>query len=231
MLPTPHSATVPKNLLALLSPATGSCHSTIIQTSLSISSASLEEVARLLGRVKHHLHSLSLSSLPPSLTHLPGWLLANISVSDLRIVRTGLKDVDESTFSNLEQTLTSLSIQDSRLTYVPRGINKISTLRSLDLEGNNITELYPYSFYGASITGLSLASNRLTSLTENAFLGLEGNLRDLNLAGNRIRHFPSSAVKNLQSLQTLNLGRYHTFASHFFHSKSFVYKILYSSVQ
>ena len=134
-------------------------------------------------------------------------------------------------FSNLEQTLTSLSIQDSRLTYVPRGINKISTLRSLDLEGNNITELYPYSFYGASITGLSLASNRLTSLTENAFLGLEGNLRDLNLAGNRIRHFPSSAVKNLQSLQTLNLGRYHTFASHFFHSKSFVYKILYSSVQ
>ena len=171
-------------------------------------SASLEEVARLLGRVKHHLHTLSLSSLPPALAHLPGWLLANISVSELRVVRTGLKDVDEATFSGLEQTLTSICIQDSRLTYVPRGINKISSLRSLDLEGNNITELYPYSFYGASITSLSLASNRLATLTENAFLGLEGNLRSLSLKGNRIRHFPSSAVKNLQSLQTLNLGKY-----------------------
>ena len=162
----------------------------------------------MLGRVSHHLHTLSLSSLPPALTHLPAWLLANISVSELRVVRTGLKDVDEATFSGLEQTLSSICIQDSRLTYVPRGINKISSLRSLDLEGNNITELYPYSFYGASITGLSLASNRLATLTENAFLGLEGNLRSLSLKGNRIRHFPSSAVKNLQSLQSLNLGRY-----------------------
>jgi hypothetical protein len=41
------------------------------------------------------------------------------------------------------------SVRDSWLTYIPRGINKISSLRSLNLDGNNITELYPYSFYGA----------------------------------------------------------------------------------
>jgi hypothetical protein len=41
------------------------------------------------------------------------------------------------------------SIRDSWLTYIPRGINKITTLRTLNLAGNNITELYPYSFYGA----------------------------------------------------------------------------------
>jgi Leucine-rich repeat (LRR) protein len=172
---------------------------------------SLEETARVLGRVHQPLHSLSLSSLGPELTLLPGWLFSNLSVAELSVSRTGIKDVDESTFSGMERSLTRLAIQHSRLTYVPRGINKVASLRSLDLEGNNITELYPYSFYGASITGLSLAANRLSSLTENAFLGLEGNLRSLNLRGNNIRNFPSSAVKNLQNLETLNLGNRNKF--------------------
>ena len=140
-----------------------------------------------------------------------------MSIAQLKLSRSSLKEVDEASFSNLEHTLTSLFIQESMLTYVPRGINKISTLRSLDLESNNITELYPYSFYGASITGLSLASNRIKSLTENAFLGLEGNLRSLNLRGNRISNFPSSAVKNLQNLETLDLGKKNYIFTHFFY--------------
>lgn len=129
-----------------------------------------------------------------------------MSVAELSISRSNIKEVDEEIFNGLEQNLVKLSIQESRLTYVPRGINKISSLRRLDLEGNNITELYPYSFYGASITSLSLSSNRLSGLTENAFLGLEGNLRTLSLSSNRIRNFPSTAVKNLQNLETLKLG-------------------------
>ena len=112
----------------------------------------------------------------------------------------------ENCFAGLERTLTSLTIQDSKLTYIPRGINKVSTLRTLDLQGNNISELYPYSFYGASITDLNLAQNKLIGLTENAFLGLEGNLKSLNLMDNRFRSFPMSAVKNLQNLEVLNLG-------------------------
>ena len=144
------------------------------------------------------------------LSHLPSWLLANISVSELSVSDTTIKDVDEATFAGMEHRLTKFTIQQSRLTYVPRGINKIVTLRSLDLEGNNITELYPYSFYGASITSLSLAANRLSTLTENAFLGLEGNLRSLNLGANRIKNFPSSAVKNLQNLESLTLGNPYT---------------------
>ena len=122
------------------------------------------------------------------------------------MLRSNIRDVDETLFVQLEHKLVCLVIQESKLTYVPRDINKISTLRTLDLEGNNITELYPYSFYGASITGLSLASNLLSSLTEQAFLGLEANLKTLNLGTNRIRSFPSSAVKKLQNLQSLNLG-------------------------
>ena len=68
------------------------------------------------------------------------------------------------------------------------------------------SELYPYSFYGASIAQLSLAENRLLSLSENAFLGLEGNLKTLNLRANIFQTFPMTAVRNLQNLEDLNLG-------------------------
>ena len=169
-------------------------------------SLSQDNVARMRSSVKHHIKSLHLYDLEPELTHLPAWILGNVSLAEFKVSRSSLKDVAENCFSGLEQTLTSLSIQDSQLTYVPRGINKISTLRTLDLQGNNISELYPYSFYGASITHLNLAQNKLIGLTENAFLGLEGNLKSLNLMDNRFRSFPMSAVKNLQNLEVLNLG-------------------------
>ena len=68
------------------------------------------------------------------------------------------------------------------------------------------SELYPYSFYGASLAHLNLGLNSLVSLSENAFLGLEGNLKSLNLKSNMFKSFPMSAVRNLQNLEDLNLG-------------------------
>ena len=165
-----------------------------------------ENVARMRSNVKHHIKSLHLYDVQSEMTNLPAWLLGNISLTEFKVSRSSLKDVAENSFSGLEQTLVSLTIQDSKITYIPRGINKISTLRTLDLQGNNISELYPYSFYGASITNLNLAKNKLFGLTENAFLGLEGNLKSLNLMDNRFKTFPMSAVKNLQNLELLNLG-------------------------
>ena len=164
-------------------------------------------VVKMRSHVRHHIKSLHLYDLEPDMTLLPAWLLGNVSLAEFKVSRSSLKDVAENCFSGLERTLTSLMIQDSQLMYIPRGINKISTLRTLDLQGNNISELYPYSFYGASITHLNLAENKLIGLTENAFLGLEGNLKSLNLMDNRFKSFPLSAVKNLQNLENLNLGK------------------------
>ena len=163
-------------------------------------------IVRLRNSVRHHISSLKLYDLSASLTHLPAWLFYNISLSNLAVARSHIKDVDEDLFVGVEHSLLTLSFKHSQLTYVPRGINKITNLKSLDLEGNNITELYPYSFYGASIAQLSLAENRLLSLSENAFLGLEGNLKTLNLRANIFQTFPMTAVRNLQNLEDLNLG-------------------------
>ena len=124
------------------------------------------------------------------------------------MIRSFIKDIDEEFFAGVESSLVTLSLQYSKLTYVPRGINKITSLKSLDLQGNNISELYPYSFYGASIARLSLGHNVLITLSENAFLGLEGNLKSLNLKSNLFKTFPMSAVRNLQNLEDLNLGKF-----------------------
>ena len=130
-------------------------------------------------------------------------------MSNFGVIRSFVKDIDEDFFVGVEHNLVTLSVQHSRLTYVPRGINKITSLKSLDLQGNNISELYPYSFYGASIAQLHLGHNILITLSENAFLGLEGNLKSLNLKSNLFKSFPMSAVRNLQNLEDLNLGKYH----------------------
>ena len=135
-------------------------------------------------------------------------LIRNVSISNFGVIRSFIKDIDEEFFAGVESSLVTLSLQYSKLTYVPRGINKITSLKSLDLQGNNISELYPYSFYGASIAHLSLGHNVLITLSENAFLGLEGNLKSLNLKSNLFKTFPMSAVRNLQNLEDLNLGKF-----------------------
>ena len=135
-------------------------------------------------------------------------LIRNVTISNFGVIRSFIKDIDEEFFAGVESSLVTLSLQYSKLTYVPRGINKITSLKSLDLQGNNISELYPYSFYGASIAHLSLGHNVLITLSENAFLGLEGNLKSLNLKSNLFKTFPMSAVRNLQNLEDLNLGKF-----------------------
>ena len=176
---------------------------------LSVSCHGLDQdnIARLRSSLRSHVSSLQLLDLQPSVTHLSSWMMSNVSVSNIGVIRSSVKDIDEEFFAGLEHTLVSVSLQNCKLTYVPRGINKIPSLKSLDLRGNNISELYPYSFYGASIARLDLSHNTLHSLSENAFLGLEGNLKSLTVSGNKFKHFPMSAVRNLQNLEDLNLGK------------------------
>merc|ERR1719282_638743 len=123
--------------------------------SFSCQNMNQDGIARLRSSIKHHVISLQLQDLQPSVTHLSSWMLRNISINNLGVVRSSVKDLDEEFFAGVEHSLVTLSLQHCKLTYVPRGINKITSLKSLDLQGNNISELYPYSFYGASIAHLN----------------------------------------------------------------------------
>ena len=47
----------------------------------------------------------------------------------------------------------------------------------------------------------------MEEIAENAFLGLENNLKELRLDNNRFLQFPLSAVKILKKLQVLSLAQ------------------------
>ena len=79
---------------------------------------------------------------------------------------------------------------------------KITSLRHLDLRSNSIEGIFPYTFFGRSkLSQLNLNDNRLGDIAENAFLGLENNLKELLLDGNIFTQFPLPAVKILKKLQ------------------------------
>ena len=81
-------------------------------------------------------------------------------------------------------------------------MSKVAALKRLDLSQNSIEDIYAYTFFGsAKLSYLNLEGNRLTTLAENAFLGLENNLRELNLKDNSFDTFPLSAVNILKKLQ------------------------------
>ena len=97
---------------------------------------------------------------------------------------------------------THLAITGSKLKSVPRAVAKLPSLRHLDLKSNVIEGIFPYTFFGRSkLSHLNLNGNRLVDIAENAFLGLENNLKELLLDGNAFEHFPMPAVKILKKLQ------------------------------
>lgn len=59
--------------------------------------------------------------------------------------------------------------------------------------------------YATSLDSIDLSGNRLTSLADDAFVGLP-DLRHLNLKENAFTDYPLAAIANLESLQSLDLS-------------------------
>lgn len=158
------------------------------------------------------IHSLAVEGTdPPDLAKIPASLLANTSsnidaqIHRIRIANTNVQDVDERAFEGAGKegwATTHLAITGSKLKSVPRAVAKVPSLRHLDLRSNAIEGIFPYTFFGRSkVSHLNLNENRLADIAENAFLGLENNLKELLLDGNAFEQFPMPAVKILKKLQ------------------------------
>jgi Leucine-rich repeat (LRR) protein len=168
----------------------------------------LADIRAVVSAARFAIKTLVVNNLDPNATVIPEKTFANGSVNDFTIKRSNLVDLEESAFEGTHQRLHTLSIHNSpSLTIVPRAVAKVVALKRLDLSNNAISEIYAYTFFGAAkLSYLNLEANRLTSMAENAFLGLENNLRELNLKDNAFQTFPMSAVKILKKLQSLNLA-------------------------
>jgi len=105
-------------------------------------------------------------------------------------------------FNNLD--LRSLRIPNSKLTYLPEGISKLSNLKSLDLYNNLLVTLPDDFTQLTNLTWLHLSSNHLYSLPADF-----GNLRSLEivyLSNNELSALPESFgdLKNLQTVYIIS---------------------------
>ncbi|XP_011498192.1 PREDICTED: chaoptin-like [Ceratosolen solmsi marchali] len=128
-------------------------------------------------------------------------------IRHIQISHSGLRGVTEDAFKKISHSLESLAIVFGELSNVPqKAIVPLKQLEILDLEANLIHDLPSFSFYGLSLRKLNIKGNRIIKISEYAFAGLEDTLTDLNLAENKIRVFPMTALRRLESLAVLTLA-------------------------
>lgn len=172
-------------------------------------SASLNDILAALSSSKGTIWGVNINDMLPEVRVLPDRMFMNGTVAELTIKGSSLEEVHDNAFEGATATrLHSLTIRSSKLSSVPRAVAKVSALKRLDLESNRIHDIYAYTFFGPSkLSYLNLKNNLLESMAENAFLGLENNLRELSLDENSFTAFPLSAVKILKKLQILSLSQ------------------------
>lgn len=128
--------------------------------------------------------------------------LNNVQLSGCKI-----RSIAEGAFRNQEASLRNLNLQDNELEEVPVGsLRHLANLSLLDLSRNHIGRVPDEAFVTlTSLSTLKLSDNNLT-LSLQAFGGLEGSLKNLNLKGTRQKRVPE-AVRGLRTLAFLDLAQ------------------------
>ncbi|XP_055716156.1 chaoptin [Phlebotomus papatasi] len=88
---------------------------------------------------------------------------------------------------------------------IPRMINT-SKVFMLHMENNELQRLEPYFFQATGLYGLSISSNPISEIPDDAFTGLERSLWELHLTNNHLVDVPTRAIRHLQKLRTLDLS-------------------------
>ena len=96
-----------------------------------------------------------------------------------------------------------VSLANRGLTSVPGWVGDLTSLRELDLTGNELTDLPEFLVGLATLTKLQLAANRLTSLPE--WLADLTEVSELDLSANNLTSLPES-IENLKGLTALYLS-------------------------
>lgn len=165
----------------------------------------IKDVLNLL--VSQPIKSFSIYNINETLVSLPEKLFANYStIEHVQISFTSLANLSVETFEGLEPTLKTLSVVSSKLKQIPQqALNKLKNLQTLDLESNDIVEVDSYAFYGLPLVSLNLQTNKINTLLEFSFGGLENTLEELVLINNKLERFPLQALRRLRKLQILKL--------------------------
>ncbi|XP_034948193.1 protein artichoke-like [Chelonus insularis] len=168
----------------------------------------LSGVLSVAGSEEAVVQSLSIYELDRKIEELKATVFpSGTQIRHLQISHSSIREINEDAFVKLSQSLESLGLVSGRLQQVPqKALAVLTHLNALDLEVNHIHELPSYSFFGLSLIKLNLKGNQISKISEYAFAGLEATLTDLDLAENKIRIFPMTALRRLERLTSLRLA-------------------------
>ena len=134
---------------------------------------SMADIRAVISASRFAVKTIVAINLDPNVTILPQETFLNGSVCELRIDGSKLVDMHENAFEGTVTRLHTLTINNGKLTSVPRAVGKISSLKRLSLESNRINDIYAYAFFSQSkLSYLNLKDNRLEAMAENVFLGM-----------------------------------------------------------
>uniref|UniRef100_A0A182N0Q5 Fibronectin type-III domain-containing protein n=1 Tax=Anopheles dirus TaxID=7168 RepID=A0A182N0Q5_9DIPT len=131
----------------------------------------------------------------------------NVSIRHLQFSHSSLQQLKQNSLNPLRSHLESLSIINGKLTQVPsKALGGLKKLMVLDLDSNEITALDDYAFHGLHLVKLNLKSNQIERVPMNTLAGLEESLAELDLSENRLRQFPTLALRQLENLRLVRLS-------------------------
>ncbi|CAG5133291.1 unnamed protein product [Candidula unifasciata] len=129
------------------------------------------------------------------------------SMKILRMSHCSIRSLSPASLDSLI-SLTELDLSNNWLTSVPSVIRHLKDLRKISLFRCQISVLEDYSFLGLSkLEVIELTTNPLTTIENNAFIGLENCLKRLQLELCHLRDIPSQAIKDLTKLEYLDLSQ------------------------
>lgn len=173
-------------------------------TSLNVQDNLLREIPT---EAIKRLTSLQLLDLSHNIIrNIPDEAFKNLPLTTLKISDNHV-NISDGAFRGLEGSLKNLNLQAAELVEIPRAIQSLKVLAFLDFAQNKIIDVKP-SFLAEmqSLTALNLERNRIQSLGENAFLGVNNTLSSLSLLNNLLVHYPTSALSTLTEIRVLDLG-------------------------
>ncbi|BFZ20754.1 hypothetical protein BsWGS_23793 [Bradybaena similaris] len=134
----------------------------------------------------------------------PEWIKTFNNVTEFNFEGSSVSAIPDDAF-NLMTSLTSLSLDNNKLSSVPKALSQIGTLRSLYMADNAVSDLtwLPKS---SSISILSLNGNKLSNSTHlsNALLLYANSLTEVDFGGNLLTSLP--ALDFLTQVTTLGFS-------------------------
>lgn len=117
--------------------------------------------------------------------------------------RTGLAEVQERAFASSYSTLTTVKLDNNRISKFPFGeIPSYTSLRELYLYGNELRQ-FP-ALKSDSLVTVSLSFNPISEIPVNAFRDIP-NIEDFYFQGNKLQHIYTGTFSGLPNLRRIDL--------------------------